>query len=250
MQLDIAGLTDVGRKRKRNEDAFDISSVGEWTLCIVADGMGGHIGGDTASRLAIEGARLGFEPQRASIGERLLAAVEQANVHVWHEAERQPKLMGMGTTFVGLAIRLERFQVVHVGDSRAYLAAGDAIRQLTMDHSWVGEQVAIGAMTPEDAAKHPYRGAITRCVGCQPTVEPDLQPEQELPKGSALILCSDGLTNHLSDEEIRDLALTHAADAACRAMVDLANERGGIDNITVVVARVLADDAISAGAPR
>jgi protein phosphatase len=240
--LDIAGLTDVGRKRKRNEDSFSISSVGGWTLCVVADGMGGHIGGDTASRLAIEGARLGFESQQPSVGERLLASVEQANILVWKEAEHQPKLMGMGTTLVGLAIRPDRFQVVHVGDSRAYLAATDSIRQLTVDHSWVGEQVAIGAMTAEEAAKHPYRGAITRCVGCQPTVEPDLQPEEALAPNSALILCSDGLTNHLSDEEIRDLALAQPVEAACRAMVDLANERGGIDNITVIVARVLADE--------
>ena len=246
MNLDIAGLTDVGRKRSRNEDAFSISTVGDWTLCIVADGMGGHIGGDTASRLAIEGTRLGFEPERASIGEQLLAAVEQANVLVWQEAERQPKLMGMGTTLVALAIQEQRFQVVHVGDSRAYLAAADSIRQLTVDHSWVGEQVAAGAMTPEDAAKHPYRGAITRCVGCQPTVDPDLQPEQALEPGCALILCSDGLTNHLSDEEIRDRALAQDAEAACRSLVDLANERGGIDNITVVVARLLAGDSDSA----
>ena len=98
-------------------------------------------------------------------------------------------------------------------------------------------------MTPEDAAKHPYRGAITRCVGCQPTVDPDLQPEQVLETGSALVLCSDGLTNHLSDEEIRDRALAQDAEAACRTLVDLANERGGIDNITVVVARLLADDS-------
>jgi protein phosphatase len=206
--------------------------------------MGGHIGGDTASRLALEGARLGFGLERASTGERLLAAVEQANLLVWQEAERQPRLMGMGTTFVGLAIQTERFQVVHVGDSRAYLAVSDSIRQLTADHSWVGEQVAIGAMTAEEAAKHPYRGAITRCVGCQPTVEPDLQPEESLPSGSALILCSDGLTNHLSDDEIRDFSLAQPSEAACRAMVDLANERGGIDNITVIVARALPDEPV------
>jgi serine/threonine protein phosphatase PrpC len=248
VQLDIAGLTDVGRKRKRNEDSFTITSMGEWTLCIVADGMGGHIGGDTASRLAIDGALLGFEPQRASLGERLLRSVEQANVLVWREAERQPKLMGMGTTFVALAIRPERFQVVHVGDSRAYFATADSIRQLTEDHSWVGEQVAIGAMTPEDAAKHPYRGAITRCVGCQPTVEPDLQPEETITTESALILCSDGLTNHLSDEEIRDRALSKTAELACRDMVNLANERGGIDNITVIVARARTDET-TASAP-
>jgi PPM family protein phosphatase len=248
VQLDIAGLTDVGRKRKRNEDSFSITSVGEWTLCIVADGMGGHIGGDTASRLAIEGARLGFEPERASPGERLLASVEQANVLVWREAERQPKLMGMGTTFVGCAIGADRFQVVHVGDSRAYLATAESIRQLTKDHSWVAEQVAVGAMTEEDAAKHPYRGAITRCVGCQPTVEPDLQPPESITADSALVLCSDGLTNHLSDEEIRDLSLAGPAEAACRAMVNLANERGGIDNITVIVAHARADETVAASA--
>ena len=147
MRLDIAGLTDIGRKRKRNEDTFSIKVFGEWTLCIVADGMGGHIGGDTASRLAVEGAQDGFGAETGPMGERLIASVEQANVLVWREAERQPNLMGMGTTFVGLAIKPDRFQVIHVGDSRAYLADPASIRQLTVDHSWVGEQVAIGKMT-------------------------------------------------------------------------------------------------------
>jgi serine/threonine protein phosphatase PrpC len=247
VSLDIAGLTDIGRKRKRNEDSFSITASGDWTFCIVADGMGGHTGGDTASRLALEGAQIGFESAKASVGERLLAAVEQANVLVWQEAERQPRLMGMGTTFVGLAIQPDRFQVVHVGDSRAYLATAESIRQITVDHSWVGEQVAIGAMTEEDAAKHPYRGAITRCVGCQPTVEPDLQVEEPLPIGSAIVLCSDGLTNHLSDEEIRDVAISESAESACQTMINLANERGGIDNITVIVARAGSEGVTDTG---
>jgi PPM family protein phosphatase len=242
VQLDIAGLTDVGRKRKRNEDAYSVAVFGEWTLCIVADGMGGHIGGDTASRLAVEGAQAGFEAQIGSIGERLVAAVQQANVLVWREAERQPQLMGMGTTFVGLAIRPDRFQVIHVGDSRAYLAAPTSIRQLTVDHSWVGEQVAIGKMTAEEAAKHPYRSAITRCVGCQPTVEPDIQAEESLAIGSAVVLCSDGLTTHVSDDEIHQTVISKTAEDACQSLVKLANDRGGIDNITVVVARAVADE--------
>ncbi|HEX3244647.1 MAG TPA: Stp1/IreP family PP2C-type Ser/Thr phosphatase [Chloroflexota bacterium] len=242
MRLDIAGLTDVGRKRKRNEDAFSIKAFGEWTFCIVADGMGGHIGGDTASRLAVEGAQAGFEAETGSVGDRLLASVEQANVLVWREAERQPHLMGMGTTFVGLAIRADHFQVIHVGDSRAYLADPTSIRQLTVDHSWVGEQVAIGKMTAEEAAKHPYRSAITRCVGCQPTVEPDLQPEEPLAIGSAVVLCSDGLTNHLSDDEIHQVAISETAEDACQSLIKLANDRGGIDNITVIVARAVADE--------
>jgi PPM family protein phosphatase len=247
VSLDIAGLTDIGRKRKRNEDNFSITTSGDWTFCIVADGMGGHTGGDTASRLAVEGALIGFESTKASIGERLLAAVEQANVLVWQEAERQPRLMGMGTTFVGLAIRPDRFQVVHVGDSRAYLASAESIRQLTIDHSWVSEQVAIGAMTEEDAAKHPFRGAITRCVGCQPTVEPDLQAEDLLVAGSAIVLCSDGLTNHLSDDEIRDIAIAESAESACQTMINMANERGGIDNITVIVARAGSESVTDTG---
>jgi PPM family protein phosphatase len=249
MRLDIAGLTDIGRKRKRNEDSFSITKFGDWTLCIVADGMGGHIGGDTASRLALEGGQTGFAAEQASVGDRLLNCVEQANVLVWREAENQPRLMGMGTTFVGLAIRPEQFQVVHVGDSRAYLAQLASIQQLTVDHSWVGEQVAIGKMTMEEAAKHPYRGAITRCVGCQPTVEPDLQPEQALSEGAVLVLCSDGLTTHVSDEEIRDVALAEGAVAACQKLIGLANERGGIDNITVIVARAEAGDQEVASGP-
>ncbi len=125
--------------------------------------------------------------------------------------------------------------------------SGESIRQLTIDHSWVGEQVAIGAMTEEDAAKHPFRGAITRCVGCQPTVEPDLQAEELLVAGSAIVLCSDGLTNHLSDDEIRDIAIAESAESACQTMINMANERGGIDNITVIVARAGSESVTDTG---
>lgn len=241
MRLDTAALTDIGRKRKRNEDSVLITPVGEWTFCIVADGMGGHTGGDTASRLAVEGAVAGFGSAGA-LDARLRAAVEQANVLVWQEAERDPKLMGMGTTLVCVAVRPDRFQVAHVGDSRAYLVSRETIQQLTTDHSWVAEQVAIGKMTAEEAARHPYRGAITRCVGCQPTVEADVQQEQPLLPGMALVLCSDGLTNHVPDDEIRDVANAETADDAARRLVALANERGGIDNITVVIVKAQDED--------
>ncbi|MFN0071216.1 MAG: Stp1/IreP family PP2C-type Ser/Thr phosphatase [Chloroflexota bacterium] len=241
MQLDIAGLTDVGRKRKRNEDSFSITEAGDWMLCIVADGMGGHTGGDTASRLALEGAQQGFGLE-GPVDQRLLAAVEQANLLVWREAELHPALMGMGSTFVSLAIFSDRYQIAHVGDSRAYFVSADSVQQITVDHSWVGEQVALGAMTADEAEKHPYRSAITRCVGCQPTVEPDLQPEQFIPVGSALVLCSDGLTNHVADDEIRDIAISQSASVAVQQLIDLANERGGTDNITVIVVRATPDD--------
>jgi protein phosphatase len=198
--------------------------------------MGGHAGGDTASRLAVEGACAGFA-RPGALSERLLAAIEQAHVAVWHEAERDPKLMGMGTTMVCLAISDDQFQVAHVGDSRAYLVSGDSIQQLTTDHSWVGEQVAIGKMTEDEAAKHPFRGAITRCLGCQPTVDPDVQPAQSLEPAMSLVLCSDGLTNHVLDDEIRSIVVSRPASDAVMELVRLANERGGIDNITVVIAQ-------------
>lgn len=236
MNLDVAGLTDIGKRRKKNEDGFRIVSVPPWTLCIVADGMGGHVGGDVASSLAIDGADSGFRAQ-GSLTDRLARAVAAANVAVWTEAERQEKLLGMGTTLVCLAIGPDGFQVAHVGDSRAYYFTGSEIRQVTTDHSWVGEQVAAGTMTEEAASKHPYRGAITRCVGCQPTVTPDISPLAAFPPEAAIVLCSDGLTNHLSDEDIQQLALEGPSISAAQKMIDLANERGGVDNITVIVLR-------------
>jgi protein phosphatase len=233
-RLDVAGLTDIGRKRKRNEDNFGIREIDGAVLCIVADGMGGHQGGDVASRLAVDGVLEAVREQRATPADRLRAAVESANLAVWREAERQPQLMGMGTTLVCVEVTPELLHLAHVGDSRAYLVEANAIRQLTVDHSWVGEQVAAGKMTAEEAVKHPFRGAITRCVGCQPTVDPDIQPDLPFADGT-LLLCTDGLTGHVTDEEIQSIVLGDEPAEAARKLIDLANERGGTDNITVVV---------------
>lgn len=233
-RLDVAGLSDIGRKRKRNEDHYGIREVEGAILCIVADGMGGHQGGDVASRLAVEGALAADRNLVAAPAERLRVAVEAANLAVWREAERQTQLMGMGTTLVCAEITAESVHLAHVGDSRAYLVEPELIRQLTVDHSWVGEQVVAGKMTAEEAAKHPFRGAITRCVGCQPTVDPDVQVGLPFPTG-ALVLCTDGLTGHVSDTEIQSIVTSEEPAEAARKLVDLANERGGTDNITVVI---------------
>lgn len=235
--FDVGALTDVGRRRKRNEDSLRVTRWPGGLLCIVADGMGGHVGGDVASRLAVEGAEQGYDAAAGAMEDRLRNAVEIANVAVWKEAERQPSLLGMGTTLVCAAIDDGRFAIAHVGDSRAYLADAESIRQLTVDHSWVAEQVLAGAMTAEEAAKHPFRGVITRCVGCQPTVSPDLISAIPFPEDSTLLLCSDGLTTHVSDDEIRESLEQPHSDDAARTLVDLANSRGGTDNITVVVVR-------------
>ena len=237
-RLDVHGLTDIGRKRKRNEDCFDLVWRGDTVWCVVADGMGGHAGGDVASRTAVDGAVADVRDSRATGATALRSAIERAHVDVWAIAEADPKLLGMGTTIVCAEITPSTCQVAHVGDSRAYLIHDGAIRQLTTDHSWVGEQVVAGKMTAEEAAKHPYRGAITRCLGCQPTVDPEIGDPVTLATGDAVVLCTDGLTGHLSDQEIVEIVLAHDAEEGGVKLVELANERGGQDNITVMVLKL------------
>ena len=150
-------------------------------------------------------------------------------------------MRGMGTTVVIALIRGPRAFIGSVGDSRAYLVRDGALRQLTSDHTLVNEQVRAGALSTQEARRHPARNILTRAVGSQEDVEPDLV-EQDLRPGDTLLLCSDGLTTMVEDADILKTVLAHADDpkAACRALIDLANERGGDDNVTAVLARVLA----------
>ena len=259
------GLTDVGRKRKHNEDAFalDISEG----LFIVADGMGGHAAGEVASKITVEtiGEFIAATRQKEEAtwpfkynheldfnSNRLAVAIEKANERVMAAVAAQPWLKGMGTTVVAGLLNEKILSLAHVGDSRAYLFRDGQLSRLTDDHSWVHEQVTAGILTEEEAKTHPLKNVVTRALGGGPSVSPDLQ-ELIFSLGDRFLLCSDGLTTMVSDEEIHDTASTvRQPQLLCQKLVDMANEKGGVDNITVVVvdivdsAEILAEPAPAA----
>lgn len=237
----FALLTDMGKARAHNEDACAADeSAG---LFVVCDGMGGAAGGEiashTAARIFLSSARqLGLEgsPRR-----RLEAAVALANAGVFEEALRDPWLRGMGTTLNAIEVDTERGEVwtVNVGDSRCYRLRDDTLEGLTEDHSFVEEQVKLGKITEAEAAVSPMRNVITRAVGSHPDVEADVAVHV-MEQGDLYLLCSDGLTRELSDDEIAEVLRTATDDLplCARTLVDLANEAGGEDNISVVLVRV------------
>lgn len=237
MQLQAAGVSDVGRRRRMNEDAFAL--VPGQGLYLVADGMGGHSAGHVASGLAArEVARAIDDPARANgrtPSERLRSAVAVANDAIVMTARSREELAGMGTTLVALLAVGDRAALAHVGDSRAYLVRRGRVRQLTDDHSLVGELQRRGELTADAAREHPHRHVLTRALGVRRLVEADLA-EIGLVPGDVFVLCTDGLTTHVRDEEIAE-AVREQPDpqTAAKSLVDLANARGGEDNVTVVV---------------
>ncbi len=256
------GKTDVGRRRSANQDNFIIHKYAQDVLyALVCDGMGGANGGDTASAVAVHAfAEVMDEAEKKNpsffglpgdeIVDILSKAVTEANRAVYKTAQDDPALEGMGTTLVGLLLLGQHVYAVNVGDSRLYLADASGVRQISHDHSVVQEWVDSGRITAEQAKTSRNRNIITRCVGTYKTVDPDFFEETAAP-GSVFVLCSDGLTNHVDPEEIReivceaspwpDLPVMMSAESAarsCERLIDLANERGGTDNITAVVLSV------------
>jgi PPM family protein phosphatase len=227
MKIDVGVATDKGQVREGNEDAYLV----EPPLYAVADGMGGHRGGEVASQLALETIadlfRKGDVP--------LVDQVRRANRAVFERSGEDRSVAGMGTTLTAALVHGEQAHLLHVGDSRAYLLRAGAFRQLTEDHTLVNRMVKAGEITPEEAEVHPHRNVITRSLGTEADVDVDEQ-EVGLLDGDQLVLCSDGLTGMLSEGQIQAIleAGTSAQEAADR-LVRAANRAGGVDNITVVV---------------
>ena len=256
--IEAFGLTDVGKKRKHNEDAYALDA--EEGLFIVADGMGGHAAGEVAAKITVDtiGEFIAATRQKEEAtwpfkynhelhfnSNRLAVAIEKANERVMSAVAAQPWLKGMGTTVVAGLLNEKILSLAHVGDSRAYLYRAGELMLLTDDHSWVQEQVSAGILTEEEAKTHPLKNVVTRALGGGPSVSPDLR-EMEFSRGDAFLFCSDGLTTMLSDEEIRDsVAAGQSKDpqALCEGLVDLANQKGGVDNITVVYVRIMGPEA-------
>ncbi|WKZ81929.1 MAG: protein phosphatase 2C domain-containing protein [Acidimicrobiia bacterium] len=227
-----ATRTDTGLVRDQNEDAVfpDPGTAGEaeHLVAAVADGMGGHAGGEIASAAAIEAV--------ATVSGPATIRVNAANLAVQEAAAQRPRLSGMGTTLT-LAIfdGDGTVEVGHVGDSRAYLLHDGSLTRITADHSFVAEMMAAGRMTQAEAEAHPYRSVLTRAVGLEHTVEVDVF-EHELAAGDRVLICSDGVTALLEDEEILRILTEHDdPEGAADALVAAANAAGGIDNVTVAV---------------
>ncbi len=244
-KVEVAVSTDVGRVREENQDHFWLREPADTdeerrlgTLVVVADGMGGHSGGTVASHSALEAVEATFpSSSEQSMFGLLHQSIKSANERVLQEQRDDPQIKEAGTTCVALLIRGRVAMVAHLGDSRAYLFRGGETQQITRDHTYVNELIELGLLTEEQARTHADKNIITRCVGMGAKIDVDFN-RRELEREDVLVLCSDGLTNMVKDEEIRAIVCSHDPKAACGHLISLANERGGDDNITVAVVRV------------
>lgn len=252
VEIVSGGVTDVGRVRTNNEDSFRI--LEPQNLFILSDGMGGEAHGEVASALAVETIAnycldakedsdvtlAGVTPQAVSSATRRLQnAVNQANFRIYESAQKNADQRGMGATLTAAWLNGNRLSIAHVGDSRAYLLRAGNLQQLTSDHSLVAEQVRRGLLTPQQAEESEMQSVLLRALGAHPEVEVDVDETELFPR-DVLLLCSDGLTRMVTEPEIAGTlqAETDPASAA-KKLVELANERGGLDNVTVIVAKVV-----------
>lgn len=246
-QITVAHQSDPGLERDENQDAivYIRDDRDESHLLVIADGLGGGACGQIASQLAAQAIRQSFFASAESalpIQRRLEAAILEANRLILHRADRDRKCKGMGSTCVVLALTQGMAYVGHAGDSRLYLVRENRIQRLTRDHSMTQRMLDDGLLTEEEASTHPDRDCLDRALGLRPDLRPDVKPDPiRLADQDTFLLCTDGLTNLVRDEEIFRIVQRAPAQLACKALVDLANERGGPDNISVAIARVGAD---------
>ena len=240
------GDTDIGRVRSVNQDSVSVRAGDEWSLgealVAVADGMGGHAAGEVASKMSLDLLIESLSGEIAPSEAALRRAFARANAGVFREANAKPEYRGMGTTLVAALFAGGAMLTANVGDSRMYLWRNGKLERVTNDHSWVGEMVAAGALTEEQAARHPRRNILTRALGVGASVESDVG-RVPLRRGDRVMLCSDGLHGMVDDKTIAEIMGARSLDLrkAARELISLANEAGGTDNITVALARVDAD---------
>lgn len=258
--ISASGYTDVGMKRKTNEDALLLADLINFNfslgarintgylsergaLLVVADGMGGAAGGEVASEMAVMTLRdeLSRRANVKAISLRMKEAVENTNWRIWEYAQQHPELHGMGTTLTAAIISHGIATIAQVGDSRGYLLRGKNITQITKDQSLVQRWLDAGMLNLEEAQIHPYRNILTQSLGVGPAIKVALT-EFPLYRNDYLLLCSDGLSNKISPQEMRQaLRQSKSISETCRKLIDEANQRGGEDNITVIVARFDGD---------
>ena len=246
--IEVAGLSDLGCQRENNEDSYsywepasDADFAQKGRLAIVADGMGGHEGGQEASRIAVEVIQETYASVAATDPQALLTAgFHEAHLRIQNYAAANSKLRGMGTTATAVVLLANRLYYAHIGDSRLYRVTREEISRLTHDHSYVSRLVESGVITPEEAEAHPQRNILTAALGAGSEVAVET-PELPIPlkAGETLMLCTDGLWGQLTDLELQRTVVQNSPATACRALVNLARERGGPDNITVQLLRVM-----------
>jgi serine/threonine protein phosphatase PrpC len=245
-RISVAQRTDVGRQRQHNEDnvAYIVPKdpavlTHKGALFVVADGMGGHAAGEVASEMAaINVSTIYYQDTDSDAATSLLRAVKYTNALIYQHAMQQVEHNGMGTTCVAAVLLANTLYVANVGDSRAYLVRKGRVRQISRDHSWVAEQVRIGAMTPQEASIHEMRNMITRSLGSMADVEVDIFMEP-VEVGDVLVMCSDGLHGMVSDPEILQIIEGYSTQESVYRLIERANAHGGNDNITALVARVV-----------
>lgn len=243
MVVQMVTATDVGLQRKNNEDACVL--VEEAGLCVVADGMGGHLGGEIASNIAIETVSEAFNNRprngqdERKDAELLTKCVKNANKEIYRRGNADAALKNMGTTIVAVVLSGDYIVTANVGDSRIYRLRESKLEQITEDHSWVGELRKKNLISEEDARSHPLKNIITRALGMEPTVEVDVKWEKAK-SGDLYLLCSDGLTDLVPDADIAKVlnAGDDKLEAVAAALIEAANAAGGTDNITVGLCKV------------
>ena len=243
-QVTVAHRTDTGRERRENQDSV-IHICDERDGCqllVVADGLSGTACGQIASQLATQTIRQSFFStygSNFSVNQRLEMAVVEANQVILNRADRDRRCRGMGSTCAALVLADQSAHLTHVGDSRIYLIRNNRIMQLTRDHSRAQRMLDDGLINEEEAANHPDRDWLDRALGLRVEINPETKPEPiQLSDNDAFIVCTDGLTNLVRDEEIFRIVKGAHAETACDSLIALANDRGGHDNITVAIAHI------------
>jgi len=251
MRVKFAGATNIGRKRDHNEDSISLPE--HERLCIVCDGMGGHASGEVASRLAVEliNEHFGETAKQQTLTwpykvdrdlrthiNRMVTGIMLANLEIWERAQREARLKGMGTTCVAMYFLDDALIIGHVGDSRCYRSRGTELQQLTEDHSLINDYIRMKRVTPEEAENWPHKNVIVRALGMKESVQVDIMTERPHVNDTYL-LCSDGLTGMVKDDQMQHILMTERdLDRAVDRLITAANEEGGVDNISVVLARI------------
>lgn len=248
--ITFGSKTDIGMVRGENQDFLgkfpsdnlELSSP-NGQLFVIADGMGGHAGGSEASKLAVRTIGQTYLSSNASIPEILRQAFKNANQAIYDFSVNNPQFSGMGTTCIALVLRDGKAFIAHIGDSRLYRISKNKIDQMTNDHSKVAELVRRGVITADEARKHPERSMLYRAMGVRTGIEFDVMNDVELGSNEYFLMCTDGLTGYVEPHELQKITLSHPPQGACDMLVDLANHRGGHDNITVQIVHIKGEES-------
>lgn len=251
LSITFASCTHIGLTRRDNQDYCgkapadnnDLNAT-KGQLFLIADGMGGHLGGQEASRMAVELIIDGyFSDFDKTISKPLERAFKKANLQIYLKAKKTAKLKGMGTTCTALVFKNNKAHLVHVGDSRAYRINGHKIVQLTQDHSRVAELFRNGVLTKKEARRHPERNILNRYLGAKPTLKVDLIKDIPLRAGDYFLLCTDGISR-IKDKEIHQFVVSSPPEQACQKLIELANKRGGEDNVTLQIIQIKSTSSL------